>query len=115
VAVPVGATSPGSFVAGATDVWVATSEDSVVRIDPDTNHVVATLAVEGVPVEGAAAPDGLLWIPSKKSNTVTRIDPRHNRVVGVLPAGPGAYVVRRAFGSMWVTSYAGTDVRRYRP
>lgn len=113
--VPVGASSPGWFVAGARGVWVTTSEDSVVRINPATNRVVTTLPVRGVPVEGAAAPDGLLWIPSKQSNTVTRIDPSTNRVLGVLPAGPGAYVAHRAFGSMWVTSYAGSDVRRYRP
>ena len=115
VRVPVQAAAPGWFVAGASDVWVVTSQDSVVRIDPTTNRVLATLPVRGVPVEGATAPDGLLWIPSKQSNTVTRIDPGDNRVVGVLPAGPGAYVAHRAFGSMWVTSYAGADVRRYRP
>jgi streptogramin lyase len=115
VRVPVGARSPGWFVAGAKGVWVTTSEDSVVRIDPATNRVVTTLPVRGVPVEGATAPDGLLWIPSKQSNTVTRIDPSTNRVLGVLAAGPGAYVAHRAFGSMWVTSYAGSDVRRYRP
>ena len=115
VRVPVGAMDPGWFVAGASDVWVVTSQDSVVRIDPTTNRVVATLPVRGVPVEGAAAPDGLLWIPSKQSNTITRIDPVDNHVVGVLPAGPGAYVAHRAFGSMWVTSSAGADIRRYRP
>jgi DNA-binding beta-propeller fold protein YncE len=115
VRVPVHATAPGWFVAGASDVWVVTSQDSVVRIDPTTNRVVATLPVQGVPVEGATAPDGLLWIPSKQANTITRIDPVDNRIVSVLPAGPGAYVVHRAFGSMWVTSYAGADVRRYRP
>jgi DNA-binding beta-propeller fold protein YncE len=113
--VPVGVRAPGWFVAGAKDVWVVTSEDSVVHIDPVTNQVVTTVPVPGVPVEGASAPDGLLWIPSKQSNTVTRIDPKTNRVVGTLPAGPGAYVAHRAFGSMWVTSYAGADVRRYRP
>jgi streptogramin lyase len=115
VRVPVGARSPGWFVAGARDVWVTTAEDSVVRIDPATNRVVTTLPVRVVPVEGATAPDGLLWIPAKQSNTITRIDPSTNRVLGVLPAGPGAYVAHRAFGSMWVTSYAGSDVRRYRP
>jgi DNA-binding beta-propeller fold protein YncE len=115
VRVPVADRSPGWFVAGARGVWVTTAEDSVVRIDPATNRVVTTLPVRGVPVEGATAPDGLLWIPSKQSNTVTRIDPSTNRVLGVLAAGPGAYVAHRAFGSMWLTSYAGSDVRRYRP
>ena len=115
VRVPTGAKAPGWFVAGARDVWVTTSQDSIVRIDPATNRVVTKLPARGNPVEGATDPNGLLWIPSKQSDTVTRIDPATNRVVGVLPAGPGAYVAHRAFGSMWVTSYAGVDVRRYRP
>jgi len=113
--VPVGARSPGWFVAGTKDIWVVTQEDTVVRIDPATNRVVTTLPVPGVPVEGATDVRGIVWIPCKQSNTITRIDPATNRVLGALPAGPGAYVAHRAFGSMWVTSYAGADVRRYRP
>jgi hypothetical protein len=35
--------------------------------------------------------------------------------VGTIPAGPGAYVAHRAFRSMWVTSFAGADVRRFAP
>ena len=44
-----------------------------------------------------------------------RVDPGRRRVVDSFPAGPGAYVTLRAYGSMWVTSYAGTDVRRFSP
>jgi streptogramin lyase len=113
--VPVGVDAPSWFVAGAGDAWVVAQEDSAVRIDPRTNRVVASIRVSGVPVEGATDPRGVLWIPCKQSNTIVRIDPSTNRVVGVLAAGPGAYVAHRAFGSMWVTSYAGADVRRYRP
>ena len=114
--VPLGVRAPAWFVAGATDPWVTTAKDGLVlRIDPATNRAVARLPVLGVAVEGATAPDGTLWIPSKQANTVTRIDPVRNRVVDVFGAGPGAYVALRAFGSMWVTSYAGTDVWRFRP
>jgi hypothetical protein len=29
--------------------------------------------------------------------------------------GPGPFVITEAFGQMWVPSYGGTDVRRFRP
>jgi hypothetical protein len=34
-------------------------------------------------------------------------------VVDDFPAGPGAFFALRAFGSMWVASYAGDDVWRF--
>ena len=61
------------------------------------------------------APDGTIWVPDKEQNLVYRVDPSRRRVVDSFPAGPGAYVTLRAYGSMWVTSYAGRDVRRFRP
>ena len=65
--------------------------------------------------QGAAAPDETIWIPEKEQNLVYRIDPAKQRVIDSFPAGPGAYVTLRAHGSMWVTSYAGRDVRRFSP
>jgi streptogramin lyase len=115
IRVPVGVRAPAWFVTGAKDVWVTTSQDSVARIDPSSNRVVTVLPVLGVPVEGAADSTGIIWIPSKQSNMITRIDPATNRVLGALPAGPGAYIAHRAFSSIWVTSYAGADLRRYKP
>jgi hypothetical protein len=59
-----------------------------------------------------------LWvtkrIPDKEVDAVYRIDPRTNKVRGSFPAGDGAPHGLRAFGSMWVTSYAGADVWRFK-
>ena len=70
-------------------------------------HVGRTLG------QGALAPDGTLWVPDKETSVVFRVDPVGGRVIDSFFAGPGAYLVLRAFGSMWVLSYAGSDVRRY--
>ena len=70
-------------------------------------HVGRTLA------QGAEAPDGTIWFPDKEQSVVYRIDPVRQVVVDSFPAGPGAYLALRAFGSMWVLSYAGADVRRF--
>jgi hypothetical protein len=44
---------------------------------------------------------------------VHRVDPVRARVVDSFPAGPGAYLAVQGFGSMWVLSFAGSDVRRF--
>jgi streptogramin lyase len=63
----------------------------------------------------ATAPGGSIWMPDKEENVVYRIDPQRAAVIDSFAAGPGAFVALRAYGSMWVTSYAGSDVRRFRP
>jgi hypothetical protein len=52
-------------------------------------------------------------MPDKEQSRVYRIDPKAGRVLDSFAAGPGAFFALRAFGSMWVTSYAGNDVWRF--
>jgi hypothetical protein len=59
-----------------------------------------------------------IWIANDggtQQSLVYRIDPKRPAVIDSFGAGPGAFVALRAYGSMWVTSYAGSDVRRFRP
>jgi streptogramin lyase len=77
--------------------------------------VLAHLEVGRGLATGAVAPDGTIWIPNKEQNLVYRVDRARQRVIDSVPAGPGAFVTLRAYGSMWVTSFAGSDVRRFRP
>jgi hypothetical protein len=53
-------------------------------------------------------------VPDKEIDTIFRIDPATGRVVDAFAGGDGAYNAVRAFGSMWVTSYAGSDVWRFK-
>jgi streptogramin lyase len=85
-----------------------------VRLDlRDT--VVATLPMPATPAHGGFAADGTLWVASKEANVVTRVDVSQNRVLASVAAGPGAFDVVSAFGSLWVPSYAGSDVLRFAP
>jgi YVTN family beta-propeller protein len=114
--VPVGESSPNLFVDGTADLWVvASGGDLLVRVDPDTKRVRARLPIGRTLGHGAGAPDGTIWVPDKEQNVVYRIDPRGNRVIDTVPAGSGAFAAAKAFGSMWVTSYAGQDVWRFHP
>jgi len=113
--VDVGMPAPRGFVAGTRDLWIQANTGDLVHVDPRTRRVLAHLEVGRTLAQGAVAPGGAIWIPDKEQNLVFRVDPAKERVIDSFPGGPGAYTVLRAFGSMWVTSYAGTDIRRFRP
>jgi DNA-binding beta-propeller fold protein YncE len=84
-----------------------------VRIDPRRGTVIASIELGGTPARVAPAADGTIWVTDKERNRIVRIDQTANTVVDELAAGPGAYALARAARSVWVTSYAGDDVRRY--
>jgi streptogramin lyase len=111
----VGVRQPRGFVAGTKDLWIQANTGDLLHFDPVATRVLAHLEVGRTLAQGAVAPDGTIWVPDKEQNIVYRVDPTRQRVVDSFPAGPGAYVVLRAYGSMWVTSYAGRDVRRFKP
>jgi len=113
--VPVGERAPSWFVSGTTDLWIQANDGDLLHVDPATRRVQARLRVGRTLAQGATAPDGTIWIPDKEQSLVYRIDPKHERILDSFRAGPGAYVALRDYSSMWVTSYAGSDVRRFRP
>jgi len=113
--IDVGVPQPRGFVAGTKDLWIQANTGDLVQFDPVDRRVLARLEVGRTLAQGAVAPGGTIWVPDKEQNLVYRVDPGRRRVVDSFPAGPGAYGTLRAYGSMWVTSYAGRDVRRFKP
>jgi len=113
--VELGVKAPSWFAAGTHDLWIQGADNVLVRVDPTSRRVLAKLSFGRTLAQGAVAADGMLWIPDKEQNVVYRVDPKRGRVVDSFPAGPGAFFALRAFGSMWVTSYAGSDVWRFTP
>jgi virginiamycin B lyase len=112
--VEVGTRGPGWPRCARGELWVVT-RDSVLRVDPRSVEVRTRVRLGGTPAEAAAALDGSVWVTDKERSVVNRIDPAMNRVVDTFPAGPGTYSVARFGGSMWITSFAGSDIRRYDP
>ena len=115
VRVPVGVPAPRLFVAGTPDLWIQAGDNVLVRLDPSSRSVTAKLAFGRTLAEGALGPDGVIWMPDKEQNVVYRVHPEKAVVVDSFAAGAGAFVALRAYGSMWITSYAGSDVWRFRP
>jgi YVTN family beta-propeller protein len=91
-------------------VWVSNGVDnSVSRIDPATSAVAATTPVGLAPADGVRGPDGLEWIPNRADGTISRIDPATNTVVDTLHVTKTPFVVRFAFGDMWVDDFGGFE------
>lgn len=93
-------------------LWV-TTEDSVVRLDPRTGELLSLLPVDHTLADAAAAPDGTVWVADKQHSVVHRVNEDGRYVLDAFSAGPGAFGLARAGDSMWVTSFAGSDVRAY--
>jgi YVTN family beta-propeller protein len=102
-------------VAGTTHaVWVASYlDDTVSRIDPATNQVLATIPVGSGPTS-IAATAGTAWVTNSLDGTVGRIDVTTNRVidirVGECPMG-----VTASSDGVWVTNYSSDTVSRIDP
>jgi virginiamycin B lyase len=110
-----GRAGPQGVTATADAVWVGIpNTEAVVRIDPATNKVVATIPVTTSPCGGITATDDAVWVSSCfDDEKVIRIDPRSNQVVGEFSVGGnngGASVVN---GYPWFP--VGNRLIRFNP
>jgi streptogramin lyase len=112
--VAVGVKAPSHFLSTPNGIWVVNDGDALVHLDPSTGAVLGTTHFGRTLVQPASARDGTIWVPDKEVDTIFRVDPATGRTVDSFAGGDGAYTAIRAFGSMWVTNYAGTGVWRFR-
>jgi virginiamycin B lyase len=96
---------PKAVAASTGAIWTARGDTrSLVRIDPATGRVVATVPID-VEAWYIAASDTAVWVSDWRSNTVVRVDVATNRPVATiqnLPNGPTGIAI--APGSVWVAS-----------
>jgi YVTN family beta-propeller protein len=93
-------------------VWVSNRPlNTVHRLDPKTNRILATVPVGKSPCSGLAAGFGSIWVPNCGDRTgdgksVSRIDVKTNEVVATLPIGPAQSEggVATGAGSFWMVS-----------
>jgi YVTN family beta-propeller protein len=107
--IPVGR-GPADIGIGFDSVWVSNVWDGTVsRIDPSTDHVVATIEVggrsESYLAGGIAPAAGSMWVAVPTQREVVRIDPATNQVEEriLLPTLGIPFRLIAAFGSIWVT------------
>src|SRR5262245_35975589 len=101
------------------ELWV-TTEDAALRVSPRTGKLRGHIPLGGTPAEAGLAGSAtsgvpVVWVTNKQRSLVHRIDPDTGSVIDSFEAGPGALAQERFAGSVWITSFAGSDVRRYDP
>jgi YVTN family beta-propeller protein len=107
--------STSAVAVGEGAVWVANGNAEVVRVDPDTNEVVARIQVGNDP-SAIATGDGSVWVVDQVDNTATRIDPAGaNAVTAVVPVGRGPAAIAVGADAVWVANTGEDTVSRLDP
>ena len=103
-------------VAAAGSLWTTDSvEDRVIRVDPETNRVVARIRTRGHSPLGITFGAGSIWVGNRNSGTVTRIAPKTNKARKPIRVGSGPYALAFGAGSVWVSNEASGTVSRINP
>jgi YVTN family beta-propeller protein len=89
------------------------SADSVGRIDPRTNRLVAEIPVGARP-SGIASGNGALWVANLDDGTVSRVDPEQHRAVHLVTIGTAPTAVAAGEGAVWAIGSDGV-LRRIDP
>jgi len=124
VRVPITALKPDAVfeVPGAPD-WIAIDEsvwisneprNTVARLDPKTNKVVALIEVGKAPCSGLTTGFGSLWVPLCGDQALARVDLKEGRVTATIPIGIGDSEggLAAGAGSIWlITDKKGTLAR----
>jgi YVTN family beta-propeller protein len=100
-------------------VWIADpKEHSLRQIDPATNAVVRTVAVNisAEPEGSIGVGAGSVWLLTDDngtdSGTLSRFDPATGKIVAMIPVKPKSYAAVVAEDSVWVSNSANASVQR---
>jgi YVTN family beta-propeller protein len=105
----------GALTVGESAVWaMSDAEETLMRIDPSRNAVVARIKVPPGP-EAAAAGDGAVWLTYPASDVVSRIDPNTNKATATIPVGAEPAGIATSPGAVWVADLGGPSVSRIDP
>src|SRR5947207_1195330 len=69
-------------------VWVSNyPKNSVARLDPKSNKVIAMVSVGNKPCSGLATGFGSLWVPLCGDQALVRVDLKEAKVTATIPIG----------------------------
>lgn len=99
-------------------VWVSNApKNSVMRLDPKSNSVAATIEVGKEPGAGLAAGFGSLWVPNCGDSTLSRVDLSTGKVSATFPMNfaDSEGGIATGAGSVWVLIDARSTLARIDP
>ncbi|MFL5797822.1 MAG: protein kinase domain-containing protein [Actinomycetota bacterium] len=109
-----------SFAAGQSSVWILTDagpfgpgSDTLFRIDPATDEIVARITVGSTGHGVAVGPEGV-WVV-KADGSLIEIDSGTNRIARTIQVGTQASGVALAGGAVWVSDNIAGVVYRVNP
>jgi virginiamycin B lyase len=108
---------PGApdWIAIDESVWVSNyPKNTVARLDPKSNKVIAMVAVGNKPCSGLATGFGSLWVPLCGDQALARVDLKEGKVTATIPIriGDSEGGLAEGAGSIWlVTDNKGTLAR----
>lgn len=103
--------SEGGITTGAGAVWMVVKPSTLIRIDPGTSQVVASVPLPPTaanPVFGG----GFVWVSTFENNSVVQVDPQSNRIVRTSPTGPKPRFITFGAGSVWTLNQGDGSVTR---
>jgi len=98
----------------STTPTLAPKVDSLQRIDPKTNKLLATIRVGPRPSSITVGEDAV-WVTSEDDQTVSRIDPKTDRLSLTSAAGADPIHVAAGEGAVWVSNRADKTLIRFDP
>jgi streptogramin lyase len=109
-----------TMTAGGGAVWVSVPKlKAVIRIDPATNAVTATVRLGRRPCGFLAADARNVWAAGGYAddcaNVVARIDPRTNKPAGAVKGLLGPIGLALGAGSLWVADLGFKQIDRVNP
>ena len=95
---------------GTDAIWVANEgTNTVSRIDPSTNKVVATIPLRFAP-DSISSGDRIVWIGSRASDSVARLDPASDTVAATVPVCDQPRAVAADGTTVWVACVGAGEV-----
>jgi streptogramin lyase len=110
------ADTEGGIATSPDSVWMVTGAEGkrLLRIDPDTNQVVAEIPLP----EGSYTPaygEGALWVTSTKTHVVSRVDPKSNLVTDTIEVDPEPRFIAVGEGFVWTLNQKKGNVSKIDP
>jgi hypothetical protein len=105
------ANSEGGITVGAGSVWIVTKPSNLVRIDPKSNAIAATVVLPSESDNPTFA-DGFVWVSSFGHDQLLKVDPASNTVVATIPVGPKPRFLTVGSGSVWTLNQGDGTVSR---
>jgi len=101
-----------SVAAGAEGIWLLSPTGKVIRIDPVTNKVAATVEVPKSEFGNIAVGAGSVWVTDFDHDALVRIDPTTKAVVASVKVGPNPEGLLVTPKTVWVSNHRGGSVSK---